>query len=103
MTQTDGEEWIIKSHILLRLTQELTYDLTYSSSIGGEHATCVNGNVWNPGIEDILAVARQIGSIVDIEVSRFLPYNINNKSLYGLKIIVKQRGRMAMNIKLDRY
>jgi hypothetical protein len=87
LTQTDGEEWIIKFHILLRLTQELTYDLTYSSSIGGEHATCVNGNGWNPGIE----------------VSRFLPYNINNKSLYGLKIIVKQRGRMAMNIKLDRY
>ena len=33
------------------------YDLTYSSSIGGEHATCVNGNGKNPGMEDILAVA----------------------------------------------
>ena len=32
------------------------YDMTYSSSLGGEHATSVNGNVRNPGKEDILAV-----------------------------------------------
>lgn len=37
------------------------YDLTYSSSIGGEHATTVNGNGANPGLEDILAVAEKIG------------------------------------------
>lgn len=37
------------------------YDLTYSSSIGGEHATCVNGNGKNPGIDDILEVANHIG------------------------------------------
>lgn len=37
------------------------YDLTYSSSIGGEHATMVNGNGRNPGMEDILAVAKKIG------------------------------------------
>lgn len=37
------------------------YDLTYSSSIGGEHATTVNGNGVNPGMEDILAVAKRIG------------------------------------------
>ncbi len=36
------------------------YDLTYSNSIGGEHATTVNGNGRNPGMEDLLAVARQI-------------------------------------------
>ncbi len=36
------------------------YDLTYSSSIGGEHATTVNGNGRNPGMEEILAVAEQI-------------------------------------------
>ncbi len=35
------------------------YDLTYSSSIGGEHATMVNG--INPGMDDILAVAKKIG------------------------------------------
>lgn len=37
------------------------YDLTYSYSIGGEHATTVHGNGKNPGMEDILAVADDIG------------------------------------------
>ena len=37
------------------------YDLTYSSSIGGEQATTVNGNGVNPGMEDLLAVAKRIG------------------------------------------
>lgn len=36
------------------------YDLTYSSSIGGEHATTVNGNGLNPGMKDIMAVADNI-------------------------------------------
>lgn len=37
------------------------YDLTYSNSIGGEHATTVHGNGKNPGMEEILAVAENIG------------------------------------------
>lgn len=37
------------------------YDLTYSNSLGGEHATTVNGNGRNPGLDDILAVADNIG------------------------------------------
>ena len=37
------------------------YDLTYSNSLGGEHATCINGNGYDPAITDILAVAEQIG------------------------------------------
>ena len=37
------------------------YDLTYSNSIGGEHATTVAGNGLNPGIEELLSVAKQIG------------------------------------------
>lgn len=37
------------------------YDLTYSNSIGGEHATCVNGNGRNPDAKDLLAVAQKIG------------------------------------------
>lgn len=37
------------------------YDLTYSSSIGGEHATTVNGNGVNPTQDDMLAVAKNIG------------------------------------------
>lgn len=38
-----------------------SYDLTYSNSIGGEHATTVNGNGVNPGMEELLAVAKKIG------------------------------------------
>ena len=34
------------------------YDLTYSNSIGGEHATTVNGNGVNPELDDILSVAK---------------------------------------------
>lgn len=37
------------------------YDLTYSNSIGGEHATTVHGNGTNPSTEDILLVAKGIG------------------------------------------
>ena len=37
------------------------YDLTYSYSLGGEHATTVHGNGKNPGMEDILAVGADIG------------------------------------------
>lgn len=37
------------------------YDLTYSSSLNGEHATTVNGNGTDPGMDDILAVAVQAG------------------------------------------
>lgn len=37
------------------------YDLTYSNSIGGQHATTVNGNGMNPSLADILEVAKQIG------------------------------------------
>lgn len=37
------------------------YDLTYSNSLGGEHATCVNGNGRNPGMDDIIKVAENIG------------------------------------------
>lgn len=37
------------------------YDLTYSNSLGGEHATSVNGNGRDPSRQDILAVADHIG------------------------------------------
>ena len=36
------------------------YDLTYSNSIGGEHATTVNGNGLNPGMKNLLQVAESI-------------------------------------------
>ena len=47
----DEERWVLSP----------AYDLTYSNSLGGEHATTVNGNGVNPGMEDILAVAKRIG------------------------------------------
>lgn len=45
------------------------YDLTYSSSIGGEHATMVNGNGSDPGMKDLLAenIAKQVREIVRAE------------------------------------
>ena len=36
------------------------YDLTYSSSFNGGHATTINREGKNPGLEDILAVAKNI-------------------------------------------
>lgn len=44
-----------------RWTLSPSYDLTYSNSIGGEHATTVNGNGVSPGMDDIVAVAKKIG------------------------------------------
>lgn len=44
-----------------RWTLAPAYDLTYSNSLGGEHATTVHGNGQNPGLEDILAVATNVG------------------------------------------
>lgn len=41
------------------------YDLTYSNSLGGEHATCVDGNGKNPGMKEILSVAVKIGLAQD--------------------------------------
>ena len=37
------------------------YDLTYSSSFNGEHATTINGEGKNPSLDDILSVAKNIG------------------------------------------
>ena len=37
------------------------YDLTYSESIGGEHATTVHGEGKAPGMRDIAEVAKAIG------------------------------------------
>ncbi|MBQ3663798.1 MAG: HipA domain-containing protein [Clostridia bacterium] len=37
------------------------YDLTYSSSMGGEHATSVAGEGRYPSMKDILSVAKKAG------------------------------------------
>lgn len=41
------------------------YDLTYSHSIGGEHATTVNGNGRDPGLKEILEIAKKINLNID--------------------------------------
>lgn len=59
-----------------------SYDMTYSNSIGGEHATCVDGNGANPGMKELMAVgvtagiselkcreiAEEIKNIIDAEL-----------------------------------
>lgn len=37
------------------------YDLTYSYSLGGQHATTINGNGVNPGMKELLALANSFG------------------------------------------
>lgn len=44
-----------------RWTVSPAYDLTYSSSKGGEHATTIDGEGKKPGINDILQVAKKAG------------------------------------------
>ena len=51
LTQVDGEEWIIKFP-----SSEDSKDIGKQ-----EHATTINGNGINPGMDDILAVAKNIG------------------------------------------
>lgn len=47
----DEDRWVLSP----------AYDLTYSNSLGGEHATTVHGNGRDPSIEDLLLVAKNAG------------------------------------------
>ena len=49
--EEDEDRWLLSP----------AYDLTYSYSIGGEHATTVHGNGRDPGMQDILAAADAAG------------------------------------------
>ena len=55
------------------------YDLTYSSSFNGEHATTINGEGKNPSLDDILAVAKNIG--IKEKRARDIALDIKNKCL----------------------
>ena len=59
------------------------YDLTYSSSFNGEHATTINGEGKNPSLEDILAVAKNIG--IKEKQARDIALDIKDKCLSLLK------------------
>ena len=55
------------------------YDLTYSSSFNGEHATTINGEGKNPSLEDVLAVAKNIG--IKEKQARDIAFDIKDKCL----------------------
>lgn len=62
------------------------YDLTYSNSIGGEHATCVNGNGKNPGIKELMEIGKAAG-IAQSSVKR-IAGEVEEITAYELKDIL---------------
>ena len=73
----DEQRWVLSP----------AYDLTYSSSIGGEHATTVNGNGYNPGIGDILEVAKNIG--INARTAKNTAMNIEEAVREKLKAYIR--------------
>ena len=59
------------------------YDLTYSSSFNGEHATTINGEGKNPNLDDILAVAKNIG--------------LNEKSAKNIALDIQEKCKNFVN------
>lgn len=59
------------------------YDLTYSSSFNGEHATTINGEGKNPNLDDILAVAENIG--------------LNEKSAKNIALDIQEKCKNLVN------
>lgn len=59
-----------------RWTLSPAYDLTYSYSIGGEHATTVDGNGKNPGMKDILEVAKKLG--MNLKLAKEIVQQVQN-------------------------
>lgn len=77
------------------------YDLTYSYSIGGEHATTVNGEGRDPGLKDILEVAKKID--LDINYAKEIALNIEkivSKDLKKYLVVdkIKKRSKIRRNI-----
>jgi len=54
------------------------YDLTYSNSIGGEHATTINGEGKNPQMMHLLAVAEKSG--IKLSKARTIAEEISEKA-----------------------
>lgn len=59
------------------------YDLTYSSSFNGEHATTINGEGKNPSLDDVLAVAKNIG--------------LNEKSAKNIALDIQEKCKNLVN------
>lgn len=60
------------------------YDLTYSFSFGGEHATTVNGNGKEPSLDDILQTAKIVGISLRKarEIAEFIKETIHDSQIY---------------------
>ena len=70
------------------------YDLTYSHSIGGEHATTINGNGRDPGLKEILEVAKKIDLNIDFAKETALSIEkIVKKELKEYLVVDKKRTR----------
>lgn len=63
------------------------YDLTYSNSIGGWHATTIAGNGENPSMKDLLEVAKNIG--ITSSLAKEIAEDIKNKTNSMLKEYLK--------------
>jgi serine/threonine-protein kinase HipA len=70
----DQDHWIVSP----------AYDLLYTTGMGGEHATSIDGEGKNPTSENILNVARQVG----------LDLNRAKEILNLIKNLVRDRGKM---------
>lgn len=84
---------------MLRKHRKMTqaYDLTYSSSIGGEHATCINDNGKQPELCDVIAVGRNAGLSPNKLERRQKKFSLLLKNLWAGHCVVtrnrrKQRG-----------
>lgn len=67
------------------------YDLTYSYSINGEHATTINGEGKNPTLKDILKVAENIG--MNMEEAQSIAEDIEKIVKKDLGKILKKMNR----------
>ena len=67
------------------------YDLTYSNSMGGEHATTIAGEGKDPSINDLLTVAKQAG--IKESVARDIADNIRNIVNQRLSYYLKRSGK----------
>ena len=52
------------------------YDLTYSNSIGGEHATTIDGEGKNPDVDNLLSVGKKAG--LKEQVAREIAENVKS-------------------------
>lgn len=60
--------------------------MTYSNSIGGEHATSIDGNGKNPDIQDLMKVAEKVG--IPSSKAKKLAEEIHEIVKYELKDIL---------------